>query len=466
MKFFKNPIIIGFLLTVLCYLIALRFHSDLYSFLTDKENRLSTFYPILLGLGASSFAFCVYIFETRNAFVDNRKALLFDLLSKEIDEEPAFAQVIQAAGKERKLTEYLMELFYIHNPTVFKFYGEILSIRKQFKIAHIISYILFFTTINLTGIPIFIFLLHFYTSSTFYLIFAIFIALCILLIILNVIIGGGNLIPFLQKDNKGILKKRRISSTLFYDIVLGYFYRHTFKDRSSLSGHKNRRNQSFETRYQTAVDEIRLTIENTNRSDIRVVDLGCGDGQLEARINFVDITGIDISEKSIKVARENTFHKGHKFIEGNIIKYEQFQAKHFKIYDMVILIEVVEHFLDPVSRLKEIVNFYLKNDGIVIFTLPAIESARNRKAGWEMKANLYETETLESETDTGAGKLFIEHFWLDNNTGLSFPHRLYSEEGVLKMCKYAFETKASIAISKILLNEDGEFDTYLVKLNF
>ena len=107
----------------------------------------------------------------------------------------------------------------------------------------------------------------------------------------------------------------------------------------------------------------------TSLDKLECLDIGCGGGLLSERIARLgaSVTGIDITQNSIEIAKIHAFNSG---LNINYINTDVslFNKKHSsKKFDLVIASEVVEH-LDNRSLFFEEASKLLKNKGILILT--------------------------------------------------------------------------------------------------
>jgi 2-polyprenyl-6-hydroxyphenyl methylase/3-demethylubiquinone-9 3-methyltransferase len=82
----------------------------------------------------------------------------------------------------------------------------------------------------------------------------------------------------------------------------------------------------------------------------RVLDIGCGGGILAESMaaRGATVTGIDLAEKSLKVARLHSLESGIK-VEYRHIAAEALAAAEPGTYDVVTCMEMLEHVPDPAS---------------------------------------------------------------------------------------------------------------------
>ncbi len=82
----------------------------------------------------------------------------------------------------------------------------------------------------------------------------------------------------------------------------------------------------------------------------KVLDIGCGGGILaEAMAGLgAEVTGIDLSEKALKVARLHLLESGQK-VDYRLIAAEDLAAEMAQQFDVVTCMEMLEHVPDPAS---------------------------------------------------------------------------------------------------------------------
>ncbi len=103
----------------------------------------------------------------------------------------------------------------------------------------------------------------------------------------------------------------------------------------------------------------------------KILDVGCGDGFIGRILmdNGNDVVGVEIHDEPIREARK----KGMKVIKARAQKLP-FKSNTFEI---VVMAEVIEHFLETEAALAE-VRRVLKPGGRVIITTPNFASFRDR----------------------------------------------------------------------------------------
>ena len=82
----------------------------------------------------------------------------------------------------------------------------------------------------------------------------------------------------------------------------------------------------------------------------KVLDVGCGGGILTEAMAGVGATvsGIDLSEKALKVAKLHLFESGQS-VDYHLISAEDYAAQHAGEFDVVTCMEMLEHVPDPAS---------------------------------------------------------------------------------------------------------------------
>lgn len=100
----------------------------------------------------------------------------------------------------------------------------------------------------------------------------------------------------------------------------------------------------------------------------RVLDVGCGGGILAEGMasRSANVTGIDLSEKALSVARLHLFESGLS-IDYQFISAEAFSQTHPDAFDVVTCMEMLEHVPDPASVIRACARM-VKPDGHVFFS--------------------------------------------------------------------------------------------------
>lgn len=100
----------------------------------------------------------------------------------------------------------------------------------------------------------------------------------------------------------------------------------------------------------------------------RVVDVGCGGGILSESMAVLGgrVTGIDLAEKPLKVAKLHQLESGVQ-VDYRLIAAEDLAAAEPESFDVVTCMEMLEHVPDPVSIMTACARM-VKPDGWVFFS--------------------------------------------------------------------------------------------------
>lgn len=111
----------------------------------------------------------------------------------------------------------------------------------------------------------------------------------------------------------------------------------------------------------------KITKSTTNSHQIRILDLGCGNGSLTSFIaqQGYQVVGLESSESGIKFARSQ--HTNCEFILGSV--YDAVPQNLENSFDIVLSTEVIEHLYYP-RELAKYANKCLKPNGSFIITTP------------------------------------------------------------------------------------------------
>lgn len=105
----------------------------------------------------------------------------------------------------------------------------------------------------------------------------------------------------------------------------------------------------------------------------KILDIGCGTGSkdffLAKEGHHVD--GIDISERAIKSCKESSKRFGLKNASFHVSSIEKYSKK--KQYDIILMIEVIEHIKND-KKILNLVSKLLSKNGILVLSTPSINS--------------------------------------------------------------------------------------------
>jgi SAM-dependent methyltransferase len=101
---------------------------------------------------------------------------------------------------------------------------------------------------------------------------------------------------------------------------------------------------------------------------LRVLDVGCGDGFIcrelsrRADVQFVDGVDVNLTKQEVDALRRK---------DDKVVYYNAYRDLPLGSYNLVLLMDVLEHVQEDNGFLAEIVDRYLAKDGLLIITVPA-----------------------------------------------------------------------------------------------
>jgi len=105
-----------------------------------------------------------------------------------------------------------------------------------------------------------------------------------------------------------------------------------------------------------------------HETKIRTLDVGCGDAFisdiLQKRIGIESYDGVDISLSDSQIRQ---FSK----IENNIILHNTFNGLSHEHYNLILILDVIEHVENDYAFLNDIVNKYAAPNALILLTVPA-----------------------------------------------------------------------------------------------
>ena len=118
-------------------------------------------------------------------------------------------------------------------------------------------------------------------------------------------------------------------------------------------------------RIQYILETIRkyFNLKTKSLNGLKILDIGCGGGLISepmARLG-ASVTGIDASEKNIKVAK---FHASQNNLNINYLNKSPEQLKDLKNFDVILNLEVVEH-VENLNLYLSSCNTLIKKNGLM-----------------------------------------------------------------------------------------------------
>jgi 2-polyprenyl-3-methyl-5-hydroxy-6-metoxy-1,4-benzoquinol methylase len=106
-----------------------------------------------------------------------------------------------------------------------------------------------------------------------------------------------------------------------------------------------------------------------------VLDYGCGVGTLSLYIGKkgINVTGFDVSDSAIRQAKENALNLGL-FKKTHFFTIDKMKrVLRGKYFDLIILIEVIEHLPNDFQTLKFLTS-HLNKHGLLVITTPSVNA--------------------------------------------------------------------------------------------
>tara|TARA_Y100000022_G_C13239469_1_gene371665 strand:- start:377 stop:1063 length:687 start_codon:yes stop_codon:yes gene_type:complete len=109
----------------------------------------------------------------------------------------------------------------------------------------------------------------------------------------------------------------------------------------------------------------------TSRFDVRdkkILDIGCGGGILTEELNKIgaEVTGIDSSEKSIKIAKQ---HAREQMLDIKYINSSILEITNLDNYDCIVCFEMIEHVSAPNKLIEKIRELSSENCHLFMSTI-------------------------------------------------------------------------------------------------
>lgn len=100
----------------------------------------------------------------------------------------------------------------------------------------------------------------------------------------------------------------------------------------------------------------------------KILDIGCGGGILSEALaaRGAEVTGIDLAELSLKVAKMH-LHESQLEVDYQMISAEEFAQANAGTFDLITCLEMLEHVPDPASVVNAAASM-LKSDGNLFFS--------------------------------------------------------------------------------------------------
>ena len=141
----------------------------------------------------------------------------------------------------------------------------------------------------------------------------------------------------------------------------------------------------------------------TNKTDLRILDVGCGPGGTSTAFSiFGTVMGVDSSTAALKIA----LRRGLRVFKSTLLTIPLKD----KSFDLITALDVIEHIPEEKKVLTEI-NRILKPDGFVVITVPAFQFLWSEHDVAVSHVRRYNIPSLRSSLhDAGFSIVRISHF--------------------------------------------------------
>ncbi len=103
----------------------------------------------------------------------------------------------------------------------------------------------------------------------------------------------------------------------------------------------------------------------------KVLDVGCGGGILSESLSELgaEVTAVDASDKTIKIAKAHARKIDSNVIYKNITTEDLLKEKSIPKFDLITCLEMLEHVPDPLQTIKEFSSLLSPNGDLFISTI-------------------------------------------------------------------------------------------------
>ena len=161
----------------------------------------------------------------------------------------------------------------------------------------------------------------------------------------------------------------------------------------------------------------------------KILDIGCGFGYIMWLLEIENYTGLDISEKVLKIARK--LFKKPKFVQGTVERMP-FRKENF---DIIIFTEVIEHLPNPKKAISEIYRV-MRSGGTLFITTPNkfrwLHFPVARIIPWSLKIKL-----IKLKRGREYSKQYEKQKQIEKKHGIDQHQKLYSSRSLSKVLKRA-----------------------------
>ncbi|MGB8216483.1 MAG: class I SAM-dependent methyltransferase [Candidatus Methanoperedens sp.] len=157
--------------------------------------------------------------------------------------------------------------------------------------------------------------------------------------------------------------------------------------------------------------KIKLFLDNIDKPNSKILDVGCGTGQLTNRLasHGHSVDAIDLSDFSVEHTQKKIWKNGFKD-RTNIWRSTIDALDYTEKYDYIIFSDVLEHIENDMATIKKSYTL-LKKDGHILISVPALKWLYGEHDIFCEHYRRYSREEICSKLITNNFKIIYVRYW-------------------------------------------------------